>query len=477
MMSKRKLGGVIVANTLRSPKHFVLSVFGIVIGIAAFVFFLSLSLGVRNIILGKIFPLDRVEVRAPRASLLGVDMSRKIDDKVVATIEARKEVSEVVPRMTVIFPAAGYGWFDGQKINFEVGGFCDGIDPSYVRDERYSSLFHDWESPAEKAKQTACLPNNKCPDPARYYCDRRRPVVNPRGDNKCHHRVPVLISNTLLELYNAQFAKSHGLPQIGAFEKFVAQRGGLSRMRFYMALGDTMVVGSNSHIDKNKRRLVEALMVGISDKSMPIGMTIPIQYVRRWNRDFVGEQAAGTYSSIIVRLKNKGDVTPFAAWVEDPKGLNLRLEDQLGRQFATAIFIVTMLFILISLVIVTISAINIAHNFFMQVSERRREIGVLRAVGATRANIRYIVMGESALIGIVGGAIGIGFARGAAFLIDLASRLWLPSFPFKPTTYFDFQWWILLGGLLFATLFCVVGGFLPARKASNMEPAQALAAQ
>jgi ABC-type antimicrobial peptide transport system permease subunit len=40
---------------------------------------------------------------------------------------------------------------------------------------------------------------------------------------------------------------------------------------------------------------------------------------------------------------------------------------------------------------------------------------------------------------------------------------------------FDFRPWIIAGGLAFATLFCVLGGYLPARRASNMEPALALA--
>jgi ABC-type lipoprotein release transport system permease subunit len=62
-MPARTMMRMIAANTLRSPKHFVLSAFGIVMGIAAFVFFLGLSTGVQAVILGKIFPLEQVQVR------------------------------------------------------------------------------------------------------------------------------------------------------------------------------------------------------------------------------------------------------------------------------------------------------------------------------------------------------------------------------------------------------------------------------
>lgn len=468
-MQLGNLARIVGRNTVRSPKHFVLSAFGIVIGIASFVFFLGLSMGVRNVVLGEIFPLDQVEVVAPRATFFGQDMRKRIDDAVVDEIRARPEVAAAVPRMSLAFPATGKAWFEGRVINFEVGGFADGIEPSFVAGESFAPLFQDFESGAHAAAQQPCgpAPEYACADPALYYCDRR--------DRRCHHRVPVLISPTLLELYNSQFAKSHGLPMIGELEQFIVARGGLGKMRFYIGLGDTMVAGSNIHIDAARQREVQGVLIGISPKAMPIGMTVPIEYVRRWNREFVDEEAASSYSSVVVTLASKDGVAPFAAWLQSE--LDLRLEDSMGERFATAIFIVTTLFVLISFIIVTISAINIAHNFFMQVSERRREMGVLRAVGATRADIRLMVLGEAALIGVLGGVLGIALATGAGWAVDAASRAWLPAFPFKPETYFDFQGWILGGGLGFSILFCVLGGLLPARKAARMPPAQALAQQ
>jgi ABC-type antimicrobial peptide transport system permease subunit len=58
--------------------------------------------------------------------------------------------------------------------------------------------------------------------------------------------------------------------------------------------------------------------------------------------------------------------------------------------------------------------------------------------------------------------------------VDWGSAHYLPRFPFKPDSWFHFKWWIVGGGLLCATAFAVIGGYLPARRASRMEPAQAL---
>jgi putative ABC transport system permease protein len=281
------------------------------------------------------------------------------------------------------------------------------------------------------------------------------------------------MSPTMIELYNGQFAKSHGLPIADTdFVKFVTQRGGLSAMRFSIGLGLTTIAGTNSNISRRKTHRVEGVLVGISSKAMPIGMTMPIGYIQRWNREFLGEEAATSYSSIIVRLKDRNQIAVFSQWLQDE--LDLRLEDSLGEKFATALFVIRLVLILISLVIITISSINIAHNFFMQVTERRRELGLLRAVGATQADVRMVVLGEAALIGLIGGVLGVLLGVGIAAGVDWGSAHYLPRFPYKPPTWFHFKWWIVAGGLICSTGFAVLGGYLPARRASTMEPAQAL---
>jgi len=522
MMPTGNLAKMVVANTLRSPRHFVLSAFGIVIGISTFVVFLASTEQVSSV-LEKIFPVEQVQVIAPRAVLGTLDVTKKLDDSIVQKIRQRPEVARAVPRMALAFPAFGRGDFEGNDLRFEVGGFADGVDSSFVTDDpRIRSLFKDWMSEQNDPYRISCEPpphgdadeviqspksprdpnapkqktgwgdevlpaegsaagsnapvaitltpqttaeyHNPCPRPDRYYCDDTT--------HRCEHRVPVVMSPTMIELYNGQFAKSHGLPIADVdFVSFVTQRGGLGSMRFSIGLGLTTVAGSNTQI-KSRPRRVEGVLVGISKNAMPIGMTMPIQYIQRWNREYMGEDAATTYSSIIVTLRDRRQIAPFAQWLQT--SLDLRLEDSLGEKFATVMFVIRLVLVLISLIIIGISSINIAHNFFMQVTERRRELGLLRAVGATKSDVRMVVLGEAALIGLIGGLLGVLLGIGIAAAIDYASGHYLPPFPYKPKTWFDFKWWIWAGGLACAAGFAVLGGYLPARRASTMEPAEAL---
>jgi putative ABC transport system permease protein len=215
------------------------------------------------------------------------------------------------------------------------------------------------------------------------------------------------------------------------------------------------------------------VIVGVSSHAMPIGVTMPIQYLKRWNAEYMGPAAASTYSSIIVRLEDRNDLAPFSQWLVDEQGL--RLDDNLGERFATVIFVIRLLFLIISVAILVIAVINIGHNFFIQVSERRREIGIMRAVGATEGDVQLIVLGEAAVIGIVGGLLGIGLALGIGTAWNAYADVNIPRFPFKPASWFEFKTWIWGSALGFSTLFCILGGYLPARRAAKMEPAQALA--
>ena len=461
MMPLAPLARIVRQNLRRNFRHFVLSAFGIVVGIAAFVFFLGLSGGVRKVVLGDIFPIQRVEVIAPKTTLLGV--SPKLDDDLVARITARAEVNRAFPKMKMAFPAKGKGRLRAEdpEIGFEVGGFCDGIDPTLVAADSFADAFKDWED-LEKEGRAACgpAPQNACPQD--HYC---------HWDRTCRHRVPVLLSRTLVEIYNGSFAPAHGLPRIGAAQEAVLKNF-LKAKKFTIFLAESHLAGTTGNLKASPIQ-VEGYLVGISDKAMPIGMTVPIGYVRRWNEMYVGEAAAREYSSIIVDMKDKDEVAGFVSWV---KKAGYETEDSLAERFALVITIVTLLFLVISFVIIGMSAVNISHTFYMLISERRREIGILRAVGAARGDVRKIILAEAALIGLSGGAFGIAIAVGAARGIDYLSAGYVVDFPFKPTTYFEFTPALLLGALGFAVAFCVVGAFFPARRAAQMQPAQALAA-
>jgi putative ABC transport system permease protein len=148
-----------------------------------------------------------------------------------------------------------------------------------------------------------------------------------------------------------------------------------------------------------------------------------------------------------------------------------------AEQAALLITIFMMVFGFVSITIVGIAAVNIMHVFFMLVYERQQEIGILRAIGASRGDIRRIIIGEAAMVGAMAGAVGVVLSLVAGRAFDWISARYIPDFPYKPTTYFDFHPALLAAALGFAIGFCVVGAFLPANRAARTDPARVLTGQ
>jgi putative ABC transport system permease protein len=89
--------------------------------------------------------------------------------------------------------------------------------------------------------------------------------------------------------------------------------------------------------------------------------------------------------------------------------------------------------------------------------------------------VASLVLGEAAVVGIVGGVAGTTTAWLGAWGLDILARTHLPDFPFKPESYFHFSPWLLGLAVLIGVLAALLGAVVPALAASRASPAKALA--
>ena len=463
-MASASITRLIRQNLRRNLRHNLLSAMGIVVGIGAFAFFLALDGGVRKVVLGEIFPVDRLEVIPPKSTLFG--SARVLDDAVVKRLreppaEVGVKPKAVYPRMKLAFPARGWGGKEllgrGRDMYFEISGFLDGVDDEIMEGQVQPPFsFKDWQGDAKPDK---CAEGNKCPEG--YYCAW--------DVYQCHRLIPVVISRHMIEIYNASIAPAHpGLPKIPDFVTSIFRGKTMTMELGRSYIGTTSPLANGVFL---QRRLQ---LVGVSNRAIPLGLTVPLGYVKRWNKRYAGEQQSKRYTSVVMVVDSKEDITPLAAHA---KSLGFDLAESEGEKVGLFITLATVLFTLISVIIISIAAINISHTFMMLISERRWEIGVLRAVGATRGHIRLVIMGEAAVVGLVAGLLGVLLSLGAARACDWYSATRIPDFPFKPETYFVFTPGLLSASVGFAVLFSLVGAFIPAHRAARLEPAEALSSR
>jgi putative ABC transport system permease protein len=115
-----------------------------------------------------------------------------------------------------------------------------------------------------------------------------------------------------------------------------------------------------------------------------------------------------------------------------------------------------------------VGGINIMNIMFVSVRERRREIGLRKALGASSRRIRQQFLTESAVMSLFGGVVGVGLGSGFSYMVALAIRYYGYSWNyFMPINY------IMLALLVAATI-GVVSGISPAIVAARLDPIEAL---
>jgi ABC-type antimicrobial peptide transport system permease subunit len=122
-----------------------------------------------------------------------------------------------------------------------------------------------------------------------------------------------------------------------------------------------------------------------------------------------------------------------------------------------------------------VASLGIVNTMIMAIYERTREIGTLKAIGASRGDIRSLFMLEAGFIGLLGGVAGVigGWLLGIGLnraILWYSEREQLPV----RADFFVVPWWLALAGLAFAMLVGVLAGLYPAARAARLDPLVAL---
>jgi len=131
---------------------------------------------------------------------------------------------------------------------------------------------------------------------------------------------------------------------------------------------------------------------------------------------------------------------------------------------------VTAIISLVAAISLIVGGIGVMNIMLVSVTERTREIGIRKSLGAKTKSIMLQFLSESAIITLIGGAIGILLGIASAYMVSGIVGIVNPSLKFTPD--------VSLSAVLIATLFsCGIGiffGIYPAKKAAKLSPIEAL---
>ncbi len=223
-------------------------------------------------------------------------------------------------------------------------------------------------------------------------------------------------------------------------------------------------------------------VVGILQQAGPAAPTdnllmTPIKSARRLFSDFPQDQ----YSGIIIRISDTADSAEVAKQIEKKLFLSHHVNadtqdftittsqsilDTVGKISAGIKFFLGA----ISAISLLVGGIGIANTMFMSVMERTRQIGILKALGATNSDVTKLFLAESGIMGLVGGILGVFLGY---FVSRLLTRVSFGG-PGAESIQTSVTPELIIFVIIFSLLIGILAGVLPARRAAKLQPTEAL---
>jgi len=121
-----------------------------------------------------------------------------------------------------------------------------------------------------------------------------------------------------------------------------------------------------------------------------------------------------------------------------------------------------------------VASIGIVNTLIMAVLERRREIGIMKAIGASDSDVKGLFFAEAGVMGIFGGVVGVALGWTIGRIINLGTNVYLKRQHFPPEQIWFVPWWLVLGAIAFSIIVSLLSGLYPASRAARLDPVQAL---
>ncbi|GIW74154.1 MAG: ABC transporter substrate-binding protein [Phycisphaerales bacterium] len=304
------------------------------------------------------------------------------------------------------------------------------------------------------------------------------------------------------EVANLRVARGRYLTESDNAERAMVCVIGAEVARLFFPLDDP--VGATINIDDKALRIVGVLEpVGLSagagtalvGRNLNMDVHVPLDTARYVFGDTVFRRSSGSFnasevhvSELYMTVPKREQVVPVANQLE--RLLSIR---QGGMQDVTMIVPFellenaeraalrgTLMLMAIAGISLLVGGIGIMNIMLATVTERTREIGIRRALGATRRHIVWQFLVETSVLSLIGGIIGVGLGVGLSLLLGWAvPRLpavpiigrFIPADASLPT---QLAWWSVAVAMTVAVLTGLVFGLYPARKAARQDPIVAL---
>ncbi len=339
-------------------------------------FFLALSLGIKKNLIDQYLetiPVNEIIVtrknfmlNVPLLKNFSFSGSSDITQEIISKISEIKGVKKIYPVQNISFPVSIY--IDLFGYNFQSDLAISGI-PSELLEEDHIKLKGEFKYELTDNPQTP---------------------------------IPALVSYSIIDLYNSNFAEANKLPKL-SYEAIIGRHF-------------TLVFGYSSFGAIKKMQRIRCKIVGLSKRAELLGLTIPIETVDKLNKWF-DDKYESKYSTLYIKTDKISDIIPITNQIKN-LGLNAYSLQEIVDKINTVSFGI------ISLVIIVLSSISIAvifniFNYYLtHLKSQETEIRILKLIGFSNNNIRFIYLCQSLIISIFSAIFSIIITRILIYYLD-----------------------------------------------------------
>jgi len=179
------------------------------------------------------------------------------------------------------------------------------------------------------------------------------------------------------------------------------------------------------------------------------------------------------YSSVSVRVKNPSQVQGVEDGIKKMGFSTFSILDATRslRQFFAILDLFLGIFGSLAL---AVASIGIVNTLVMAILERRREIGIMKAIGASDGDVKSLFFAEAGAMGVLGGIVGVALGWAIGQVINFGTNIYLRRQSLPPEHFWAVPWWLVAAAIVFASVVSLVSGLYPAGRAARLDPVQAL---
>jgi ABC-type antimicrobial peptide transport system permease subunit len=208
---------------------------------------------------------------------------------------------------------------------------------------------------------------------------------------------------------------------------------------------------------------------------LPLGLAESLHIMQPTDLREVSRAATDqpVYSSVSVRVKNPSQVQK----VEDAiKKMGFNTFSILDASHGLAQFFAVLYAFLgiFGSLALAVASIGIVNTLVMAILERRREIGIMKAIGASDGDIKKLFFAEAGAMGVLGGLVGVALGWAIGQVINLGTNIYLKHQSLPPEHFWLVPWWLVGAAMVFAFFVSLGAGLYPAGRAARLDPVQAL---